>query len=609
MSRLALQLTCYNGSRYLPYLFASLSAQTLKEWTLYVLDNGSSHDERVAIQAAVDAAGFSIVFERVDETMNFANGHNHLFTKHDAEFVQLLNDDAMLEPTYLQEVFAFMHAHPSYASASGRIFRWDFDRADSATRGKTDVVDSLGLECFSSGKVAERFRGVPLVKISERALMVLNVFGVSGCLPMYRRSAVLASSPDATLFDPTFVSYKEDVEIAYRFAAIGMRSAIVHTATAYHRRTFTRNAHTQQSAAVQLQSYRNHLWVLFMHWPLRDVIARAWALLPFEFAKMCYWFLHRPSVVVDAWAQTRHEWATILRKRERMLQIREAHASGHFVPLVHPPAPYTFAIITVSHNDLNERYFTSLKAAIAKTTERVQLIVVDNESQAYVANELVDQYFEKDAVTILRHGDYGFGRSSNRGIREARAQYVLFLNPDTIISDADFFDKLKAFLDANPQAGIVAPRIHHFDGQLQETCRRFPRWFMPFIQRTGLAKTSFGERYASSFLMRDYDHQKVRMVDWAQGSALCISQPLLEELGGFDDRFWMYFEDIDLCRRVWNTGHPVYYFPETHIGHAYGKASAGKRNFVWTTLTNTMARAHIVSWLKYEWKWRMGDYL
>lgn len=609
MSRIALQLTCYNGSRYLPYLFASLAAQSTKDWTLYVLDNGSSSEEAIAIKAAVDAAGFPIEFERVEDTLNFANGHNHLFAKHHAEFVQLLNDDAMLEPTYLRDVVAFMDAHPSYASASGRIFRWDFDRVDSSTRGKTDVIDSLGLERRANGKVAERFRGVPLVKISEQLLKVLNVFGVSGCLPMYRRSAVLASSPDGTLFDPTFVSYKEDVEIAYRFAALGARSGIVHSAIAYHRRTFTRNAHATQTRAVQFQSYRNHLWTLLIHWSVRDAVKRAWAFLPFEFAKMCYWLARRPNVVVDAWKQTRHEWANILRKRERMLQIRETHSAGHFVPLVHPPAPYTFAIITVSHNDLNERYFTSLKVAIAKTKERVQLIVVDNASTAYAANELVDRYFETDAVTILRNGDFGFGRSSNRGIREARAQYVLFLNPDTVIADEHFFDNLKAFLDANPQAGIVAPRIHHFDGELQETCRRFPRWFMPFIQRTALGKSSFGERYASKFLMRDYDHQKARMVDWAQGSALCISQPLLEELGGFDDRFWMYFEDIDLCRRVWNTGHPVYYFPETHIRHAYGKASAAKKNFIWNALTNSMAHAHIISWLKYQWKWKTGDYL
>lgn len=609
MNRLALQLTCYNGSRYLPHLFASLAAQTLKHWTLYVLDNGSNDDERLAIKAAVDAAGFPIAFERVDETLNFANGHNHLFTKHDAELVQLLNDDAMLEPTYLQDIVAFMDAHPSCASASGRIFRWDFDHADTPTKGKTDVIDSLGLERFSNGKVAERFRGVPLVKITEHSLRVWKVFGVSGCLPMYRRSAVLASSPDGTLFDPTFVSYKEDVEIAYRFENIGMHSAVVHSAVAYHRRTFVERSHATQSSSVQLHSYRNHLWILFMNWPVRNVLQSSWALFPFEFAKMWYWLLHRPRVVVDAWQQTRHEWANILRKRQYMQRLRDTRSSGHFVPLVHPPAPYTFAIITVSHNDLHQEYFTSLASAIANTKERVQVIIVDNASTAYCANEFVDRFLQKDVTVILRNGDFGFGSSSNRGIREARAQYVIFLNPDTVIADEHFFDHLKEFLDANPQAGVVAPRIHHFNGELQETCRRFPRWYMPLVQRTGLGHLKFGQHYTTTFLMRDYDHRVPRMVDWAQGSALCISQPLLEELGGFDDRFWMYFEDIDLCRRVWNTGHPVYYFPGAHIRHAYGKASAGKSNFLWTALTNTMAHTHILSWLKYQWKWKRGDYL
>ncbi|MFA6017612.1 MAG: glycosyltransferase family 2 protein [Patescibacteria group bacterium] len=609
MSRLALQLTCYNGARYLPFLFASLAAQTNKDWTLYFLDNGSNAEERDAIKAAVDAAGFPITYIRVEETLNFVLGHNMLFQKHSAEFVQLLNDDAVLEPGYLESVVTFMVAHPKYAAASGCIFRWDFDHANSATQGKTDIIDTLGFERLSTGMVRERFQGTLLTRIPERDFFVQDVFGISGCLPMYRRQPVLASSADSTLFDPTFTAYKEDVELAYRFAAIGMRAAIVHEAIAYHRRTFGLQSHAVQSFGARLQSYRNHLWILVMHWPIRRIILSTWALFPFELAKFFYWLAKSPKVVIDAWKETVHEWGNILRKRRFMMQLRGENSKGHFVPLAHPAAPYTFAIITVSHNELNAQYFTSLQSAIAKTKERVQLIVVDNASAAYRANELVDQYFSKDAVTILRNGDFGFGRSSNRGIREAQAQYVLFLNPDTIIADDQFFDRVKSFLDANPEAGIVAPRIHHYDGELQETCRRFPKWFMPFIQRTFLGNTAFGKKYASAFLMRDYDHKNARMVDWAQGSALCISQPFLEELGGFDERFWMYFEDIDLCRRVWNTGHPVYYFPETAIRHAYGKASAGKKNSIWNALTNVMAHAHIVSWLKYEWKWRAGDFL
>ncbi|MEK9155501.1 MAG: glycosyltransferase [Patescibacteria group bacterium] len=604
MSRLALQLTCYNGARYLPFLFASLKKQTFAEWELYVLDNGSNAEEAVAITHAVNQSGLPVHFSRVEDTLNFAAGHNFLFTKHDATFVQLLNDDAILDSQYLNEVVAYLEAHPRCASASGRIFRWQFENAETARGGRTDTVDSLGLERLMTGMVRERFRGVALSRISERALRQEHVFGVSGCLPMYRRSAVLETSPDKTLFDPTFVSYKEDVEIAYRFQSAGFISAIVHKATAYHRRTFSRGAHATQSYAVQKQSYRNHWWILLMHWSWKMFLLRSIAVISFELAKIGYWLFRRPMVLIDGWKETVHEWGNLLRKRRFFMQLAATRHHRRFIPLVHPPAGFTFAVVMVSHNDLNEVCLLSLQKAIEATAHKVQVVVVDNASKNYHANQFVDQYIPNNAITVLRNGDFGFGSSCNRGAIETDAQYLLFLNPDTLISDEHFFDNLKTFLDANPQAGIVAPRVHHFNGELQETCRRFPLWFMPFVQRTGLGNTNFGQRYAHRFLMRDYDHLKTRMVDWVQGSAMCIAKPLFDELGGFDDHFWMYFEDIDLCRRVWETGHPVYYFPQTHIRHAYGKASASRKNFLLNLLTNVMAHAHIVSWLKYQWKWR-----
>lgn len=603
MSRLAIQLTCYNGARYLPFLFAALKRQTFTDWELFLLDNGSDTDEAVAIKQAVDASGIPVHLYRLEETLYFASGHNFLFMKHGAEFVQLLNDDAVLEPMYLQEVIEYFDAHPRCASASGRIFRWRFEDAEAPNGGKTDFIDSFGLEKMPTGLVRDRLRGMPISRASQEALRDDHVFGVSGCLPMYRRSAVLQSSPDATLFDPTFVMYKEDVETAYRLAVFGFTSAVVHRAIAYHRRTFARRMHASQSFATQKQSYRNHIWILLMHWSLRDFIVRSWAVFPFEFAKACYWLLFRTTVCIDAWKETVHEWGNLLRKRRYFMQHAAVRSQSKFVPLAHPPAPYVFSVVMVSHNDLNEPCLQSLQQAIEATAHKVQVVVVDNASTKYHANEFVDQYIKNDAVTVLRNGDFGFGRSNNCGAKEARGQYLLLLNPDTVISDEHFFDNLKIFLDENPQAGLVAPRIHSFDGELQETCRRFPAWFMPFVQRTRLGDMKFGQRYAETFLMRDYDHRAKRMVDWVQGSAMCISKPLFDELGGFDDRFWMYFEDIDLCRRVWGTGHPVYYFPGIHIRHAYGKASASRKNFAWNVLTNTMAHAHIVSWLKYQIKW------
>ncbi len=209
-----------------------------------------------------------------------------------------------------------------------------------------------------------------------------------------------------------------------------------------------------------------------------------------------------------------------------------------------------------------------------------------------------------EAVVLLREKNYGFGHSNNRAVQEVDAKYLFFLNPDTVLVEEDVLDRLYAFMEERPQTGILAPRICHFSGELQETCRRFPVWYMPLVQRTRFAKTTLGSRYAEKFLMRDVNHDKLRMIDWAQGSALMMSKDFFEELQGFDDQFWMYFEDIDLCRRSWEKGRPVYYHGGITLHHAYGKASDAPGGIVKNVLTNRAAREHIKSWLKYMWKWR-----
>ncbi|MEK7105180.1 MAG: glycosyltransferase, partial [Patescibacteria group bacterium] len=542
-----------------------------------------------------------ISYERSEETRNFAIGHNVLLTKHNAELIQVLNDDAFLEPTYLEEVVRYMEAHPECGAASGRIFRWDFDRRDESDQGKTLVIDAFGLEQLPSGKVQERFRGR-----SADAFQMKHqdeeVFGVSGCLPLYRRAAVVPTSPDKTLFDPSFISYKEDVEVAYRLKKAGYSSALVWNAVAYHRRSFTVNTHAKQSAAVQLQSYRNHLWILFMHWRSHALARRLVPLVLFEGAKMGYWLLHRPSIVFRAWGETWKERGTLRRKREWYRGLTERVPAPTTFPA--PQPKYDVAVITVTHNDLNEAYLSSLRAAMAATSLRVQAIIVDNDSTAFRANEVVERFLSKDATVILRNADFGFGHSCNRGAKEAEAEYLFFLNPDSVLPDPFIFDTLYRLMRRRPGTGILAPKVLYFDGRLQETPRRFPKWYMPFVQRTALKDSSFGKRYASAFTMEDYNHDRVRMIDWAQGSALFMSKAVFDEIGGFDQRFWMYFEDIDLCRRVWDTGRPVYYVPEAQLQHAYGKASAKEKGFVKNIITNSMARAHIVSWIKYLWKWR-----
>jgi GT2 family glycosyltransferase len=263
-------------------------------------------------------------------------------------------------------------------------------------------------------------------------------------------------------------------------------------------------------------------------------------------------------------------------------------------------------VVTVPYNALHEDCLTSLGEAIKRTSKSVKVVVIDNASPTQDVGGMVERLLPQ-ALFYRRDKNHGFGRSTNFGARYVDAQYYFVLNPDTRLTDPDIFDKLVAYAESHPDVGLVAPRLSNFDGSRQDTCRRFPMWYQPLVQRTALGSTAWGKRYAEHFLMHDFDQATERPVEWAQGSAMFIPGNVWNDLGGFDDRFWLYFEDIDLCRRVWHSGHKVMYVPHLTLQHAFGRASAKIKNPVINILKTKATRAHVASWMKYMWKWKFVE--
>lgn len=263
---------------------------------------------------------------------------------------------------------------------------------------------------------------------------------------------------------------------------------------------------------------------------------------------------------------------------------------------------YDAAIITVVKDSLDEGCLSSLHSFLSSIDLRVAFVLVDNASKNFDVHSLAKKFIP-ESVVILRDKNYGFGHSCNRGAAEVEADYYFFLNPDTVITDCGFLRRLMEFMKACPSCGIAAPRLRYPDGRVQETCRRFPRWYAPVAQRTSLLSAELTHRHRRHFLMEDFSHDRYRLVDWVQGSAFMIDGKLFHDLGGFDQRFFMYYEDVDLCRRCWEKGRPVYYVPEVEIQHRYRKESADDRGVLLSLLKNKMTRAHIFSWLKYSLKW------
>ncbi|MBI4133081.1 glycosyltransferase family 2 protein [Candidatus Uhrbacteria bacterium] len=226
-----------------------------------------------------------------------------------------------------------------------------------------------------------------------------------------------------------------------------------------------------------------------------------------------------------------------------------------------------------------------------------EIIVVDNASgdgtPAMVAREF------PDVRCIASSVNTGFGPGNNIGIRASRGRYVLVMNPDVVVL-GDALEELVSYMDLHPDIGICGPQLVNPDGSIQYSCYRFPTPMIPMYRRTPLGNFAFARRAVGDYLMRDWDHRDEREVDWLLGACIVLRRSMLDAIGLFDEQFFLYFEDTDLCRRAWEAGHRVVYNPSVHLVHYHKRESAGSFMQIFT---NKVTRVHIASGIKYFQKY------
>jgi len=225
-----------------------------------------------------------------------------------------------------------------------------------------------------------------------------------------------------------------------------------------------------------------------------------------------------------------------------------------------------------------------------------EIIVVDNNSDDTIGQILAWQH--PSVVFIKSQKNLGMGGGNNLGIRRAQGRYIVVMNPDTL-AFPDTFSALYQFMEANPDIGMAGPKQFNPDRSVQDSCYRWHSFLTPIFRRTFLGELAESE--INRFLMRDYDKQKPRDVDWLLGSCLFIRAKALRDVGGFDEHFFLYFEDTDLCRRFWQKKWRVVYNPQASIIHNHNRESA--RQPWYTFFMNVASRHHFKSWWRYLAKW------
>ncbi|MFZ5571248.1 MAG: glycosyltransferase [Thermodesulfobacteriota bacterium] len=168
----------------------------------------------------------------------------------------------------------------------------------------------------------------------------------------------------------------------------------------------------------------------------------------------------------------------------------------------------------------------------------------------------------------------GFAAAVNRAIKDCSAPFIVLLNPDTKI-EGNFFRLAIQYLQDQPDVGVIGPKIFNQDGSVQGSARAFPTLFSGFFGRTSLLTRLFPNNWITrkNILTGRINGTDPVNVDWVSGACMIVRRTAIEDVGGMDEQFFMYWEDVDWCKRMWMKGWRVVYYPKTHLVHYVGGSS------------------------------------
>ena len=226
-------------------------------------------------------------------------------------------------------------------------------------------------------------------------------------------------------------------------------------------------------------------------------------------------------------------------------------------------------VIVVCWND-REKIATALDSVFAldevRDDERFARVVVsDNGSSDGSRDYLHERY--GDRVTIVENGaNLGFAAACNRAFAVTDSPFVFLLNPDAELRPGALAT-IVAFMEAHPRCGIAGSRIYNRDGTVAESCGEFDTWSGAFLRSSAWGDWPIFRRFANGAALRAWGHAGERRVDLAIGAALAIRRTLLAEIGAFDERFFLYHEEVDFAKRAAAAGWETWYVPASEAMH------------------------------------------
>ncbi len=226
-------------------------------------------------------------------------------------------------------------------------------------------------------------------------------------------------------------------------------------------------------------------------------------------------------------------------------------------------------IVTYNVEKYADKCLSSLLSYTSPALD-LEILVIDNHSSDHTVAMIRDKYPQIDLIASEKN--LGFSAANNVLLKKCRGDYILLLNPDTIV-EKDSLDMLVDYLKTHPECGIIGPKLLNEDRSLQNGLRKFPNAWVSFIKSSPLKHLKIFKRCVDQRHMRHYDLNQSGIVDQVSGAAFMFSRPVFNKLGLLDSQFYIYFEEVDYCKRAYLEGLNVYYLAEAQIIHFGGKSA------------------------------------
>lgn len=263
------------------------------------------------------------------------------------------------------------------------------------------------------------------------------------------------------------------------------------------------------------------------------------------------------------------------------------------------------SIIITHHKtpDLLQACLKSIRDTINKDITH-EIFVADSDSDSDTIDNIAKRF--PNVQFINSTGNLGYSKIVNRAILKASGEFIFVLNAD-ILAKKNAINLMLDYMKHHSEIGILGPKLINFDGTIQYSRFRFYTPLTILCRRTFLGKTKWGQNIIHQTFLKNLPTEGGNILpyeaDWLMGSALLLRAEALEQVGLLDERFFMYFEDIDWCRRFKDAGYKIVYFPTAVMYHYHIRISH-KSGGLSDLFFNPYARTHVASAIKYFWKYK-----